>query len=298
MKQSNAIANISACIAAVLFGASVVAVRVAVQDVPPLTVAFLRFGQGSICLFLALGLFRRDLLRVDRRDIGFIALLGALFYTIFPTTFNIGLRYTEASRAALLVATMPLWTLVLARTLTRERLTKRQIAGVLISIAGVAVVILGRGGAGGSFKGDALLLTTALCGAIYNVLAKRVLSRNGAIAVSAYAMLFGTLLLVPIALTEHSVAGVLALRGQALWLVLFLGILGGALAFTLWTSALTHLTPTQVAVYINLNPMSATLLAATALGERLSPLFLAGFVAVIAGVTIVNRPARSEITSS
>jgi drug/metabolite transporter (DMT)-like permease len=282
-------ANAAACVAAVLFGASVVAVRIAVADVPPLTLALLRFGQGSLVLLAWLALFRRDQLRVARRDLPYLATLGLIFFTIFPYTFNAGLVYVPASRGALLVATMPLWTLVLARFAARDRPSARQIAGVLTSIAGVAIVMLSRGPAGGSMKGDALLLTTALCGAVYNLLAKRMLARYGGVTVTLYAMLFGSLFLLPLTLLERAPS----FPSRTIAMVVFLGVFGGALGFALWTSALRRLSPTQVAVYINLNPMAATLLAATVLHEKLSATFVLGFLAVAAGVFVVNYVPRA-----
>ncbi|HVN95745.1 MAG TPA: DMT family transporter [Syntrophorhabdaceae bacterium] len=78
----------------------------------------------------------------------------------------------------------------------------------------------------------------------------------------------------------------------AIVLVILLGLFGGAVNF-LWTFALTHLSPTQVAVYANLNPMAATLLGATLLGEKLTATFLAGLGAVLTGVLLVNiRPKK------
>ena len=288
-------ANVAAAFAAILFGASVVAVRIAVRDVPPLTLAFLRFGQGAVVLFVALTAFKRDLLAVQRRDFPFLALLGALLFTIFPYTFNAGLRYNAASRAALILATMPLMTVVISRLVSRERLTTRQVGGVLTSIAGVAIVLADHGGASvGSVKGDLLLLTTALCGAIYNVLVKSVLTRYAGITVTFYAMLFGSLFLAPASFAESGLR-IAQLSGRTVAMVVFLGVFGGALGFSLWTSALKQLSPTQVAVYINLNPVAATLLAATILHERLSGYFALGFVAVIAGVTIVNHRPASRV---
>ena len=291
MTRERAVANASACIAATLFGASVVAVRIAVRDIPPLTLALFRFGQGAIVLLAGLALFRRDHLRIAPRDLPYLALLGAIFFAVFPTTFNMGMRYEAASRGALLLATMPLWTLVIARLVSRERLNHRQILGVFVSIAGVAVVILQRRAPGtGSVdivRGDLLLMITALCGAIYNVSAKPMLLKYGGLTVTFYAMSIGSLLLTP-ALAIERPPPLATVSAETLWLVAFLGVLGGALAFSLWTSALRKLSPTQVAVYINLNPIAATLLAATVLHEQLSPLFLVGFIGVAAGLMIVN----------
>jgi drug/metabolite transporter (DMT)-like permease len=76
-------------------------------------------------------------------------------------------------------------------------------------------------------------------------------------------------------------------------LLVFLGVFGGSLGFFLWTFALTRLTPTQVAVYINLNPLVAMVLAATLLAEHLTIMFVAGFGAVLLGVLLVNWPKRA-----
>jgi drug/metabolite transporter (DMT)-like permease len=292
-------ANAGAFIAAILFGASVVAVRVAVQDIPPFTLAILRFGQGGFLLLLLLLIWKRGLLRIGWRDVPYLALLGVIFFTIFPVTFNMSLRLTEASRGALMLATMPLWSVLLARVAKRERLNTRQISGVFLAFAGVGVVLAERGltfaGTSLSLVGDALMLVTALCGAVYGVLAKRMLTRYNAMTVTAYTMMFGTLLLVPVAFFEDPSSAMARMRIDTVVLVLFLGIFGGAIGYFLWTFALTWLSPTQVAVFVNLNPMIATLLGATLLAEKLTGIFIAGFAAVLAGVLLVNLRGRGQL---
>jgi drug/metabolite transporter (DMT)-like permease len=302
MMRGDFTANAGAFVAAVLFGASVVAVRVAVQDIPPLTLAILRFGQGSLLLLLLLFICARDLLRIGGSDVPYLFLLGAIFFSIFPVTFNTGLRLTEASRGALMLATMPLWSVLLARAAKKEHLSTSQMCGVLLTFAGVGVVIAERGltfaGKSLSLAGDALMLVTALCGAVYGVLAKRMLTRYSALTVTAYTMIFGTLLLVPAAFVEHPSSAVAAMgrmHTDTVMIVLFIGIFGGAIGNFLWTFALTRLSPTKVAVYVNLNPMIATLLGATLLAEKLTGIFIAGFAAVLGGVLLVNLPGRIEI---
>jgi len=299
MMRRHFAANAGAFIAAILFGASVVAVRVAVQDIPPLTLAILRFGQGGFLLLLLLLIWARDLLRVDRRDVPYLILLGAIFFTIFPVTFNTSLRLTEASRGAMMLATMPLWSVLLARVATGEHLNIRQTCGVLLTFAGVGVVLAERGltfvGTNLSLAGDALMLVTALCGAVYGVLAKRMLTRYKALTVTAYAMVLGTLLLVPVAFVEDPFSALERMRTETVMLVLFLGIFGGAIGYFLWTFALTRLSPTQVAVYVNLNPMIATLLGVTLLAEKLTGIFVVGLAAVLAGVLLVNLRGRVQL---
>jgi drug/metabolite transporter (DMT)-like permease len=299
MMRRDFAANAGAFIAAILFGASVVAVRVVVQDIPPLTLAILRFGQGGFLLLLLLLIWARDLLRVGWHDVPYLILLGAIFFTIFPVTFNMSLRLTEASRGALMLATTPLWSGLLARVATGERLNIRQMCGVLMTFAGVGVALAEHGlifvGTSLSLAGDTFMLVTALCGAVYGVLAKRMLTRYKALTVTAYTMMFGTLLLVPFTFIEDPSSALGRMRTDTIMLVFFLGIFGGAIGYFLWTFALTRLSPTQVAVYVNLNPMIATLLGATLLAEKLTGIFIAGFAAVLAGVLLVNLPGRVRL---
>jgi drug/metabolite transporter (DMT)-like permease len=150
---------------------------------------------------------------------------------------------------------------------------------------------LGGGGAA-ALLGDGLLLLTGLLGAVYGLLAKRALALDGPATVTAYAMLFGTLLLLPWALVEGLALAVGRLHGRILALVVFVGVPGGAVAFLLWTWARSRLSPTRVAVYVNLNPMVAAVLGVLLLAERRTGPFLLGFAAVVGGVLLVNWPGR------
>jgi drug/metabolite transporter (DMT)-like permease len=290
-------ANGSAAAAAVLFGASVVAVRVAVRDVPPVSLAVLRFGQGGLLLAAILLVAAPRHLRVGWGRLPVFGLLGLVLFVLFPLTFNVGLQYTEASRGAVMLATMPIWSALLGRV-AGERLTRPQLAGVGLSVVGIGLAFLepGRvnGGDAMTLVGDGLLLLTGLLGAVYGLIAKRVLAADSPATVTTYAMLFGAVLLLPVALAEGMVPAIGRVDGQVLGLVVFLGVLGGAAAFFLWTWALSRLTPTQVAVYVNLNPIVAALLGILLLGERRTGLFLLGFAAVIAGVLLVNWPPRTR----
>ena len=286
-------ANASAATAAVLFGASVVAVRFAVRDVPPISLAVLRIGQGGLLLAGILLVVAPDLLRARWERLRLFAVLGLVLFALFPLTFNIGLRYTEASRGAVMLATMPIWSALLGR-IAGERLTGRQVVGVGLSVVGIALAFVEPGRAFDadvmSLVGDGLLLLTGLLGAVYGQVAKRVLRVDSAATVTTYAMLFGALVLLPAAIIEGVVPAVGDLTWRLLGLIVFLGVLGGSAAFLLWTWALSRLTPTQVAVYVNLNPIVAALLAILLLGERRSLLFVVGFLAVVTGVLLVNWP--------
>lgn len=294
-ERADLAANVAAFSAAVLFGASVVAVRVAVRDIPPTTLAVFRFGMGAVVLLGAAALVRPELVRVDLRSLPYVALLGAIIFSLFPLSFNAGLQFTQATRGALMLATMPIWSSVLARFVVKERLSTRQLLGVGVSVCGIVIVVVEHGltleGGSRALLGDALLLLTAFWGALYGVLAKRALNRYHPLTLVSYAMLFGTITLLPIAIAEGLIEELEQLDSSLVGLLLFLGIPGGAIGFGLWTAALTRLSPTQLAVYINLNPVVAAMLGVLLLSEKATPLFLLSFAVVIAGVMLVNWPA-------
>jgi drug/metabolite transporter (DMT)-like permease len=282
-------------VAAALYGASVVAVRVAVADVSPLALALLRFGQGTVILVIALLIMAPHLLKINMRDLPFLALLGVIFFALFPLSFNAALQFTEASRGSVLLGTMPVWSVVLAPLFAPEHLSRRQLGGVVMTVVGVflsvAPSVLASGGGSRALIGDGLLVVTAFLGALYGVLSKRALRVHSAATVTTYAMACGVVALTPVALVQKSFGG-MRLTSEVIAWVVFLGIFGGALAFLLWTIALSRLSPTAVTVYVNVNPIVATLLAVALLDERIGLLFVAGFAAVAAGVYLVNRPAH------
>ena len=296
-KRAALAANAGLLFAAILAGASVVATRVAVQSVPPLSLAVMRYAQGGLILGVCLLLLARSQLRVRRQDLLTLTVLGTLLFAAFPLLFNAGLRSTEASRGSLMLATVPVWSALLARLSGQERLVTRQIIGLVLATGGVAVAVAERGldwqGHGAALVGDGLILMAALCGAAYGVLVKRISGRYSALTVTTYAMLIGALVLLPAALGEGLATAVVDLDGQTLMLVLFLGVLGGAVLWYLYGFALSTLTPTQAAVYVNLNPLAAMILATVLLGELVTGPMLLGFAMVLAGVVLMNWPKRA-----
>lgn len=291
--------HIGAFVGSCLVGAAVVATRVAVDEIEPVGLAFLRYGQGALVLFVALIAFTSTPIRASSKDLRSFAGLGILMFALFPVLFNTSLRYTTASRGAVILATMPLWGALLARRFAGERLRTGQIAGVLLSFAGVATVFaesgLGVNGGGRVIVGNLLMLCTAIVGGIYAVRAKPVMGSHSPAKVTAWAMLAGAAVLFIPALVEGLPGQLRAASGNTLLLVLYLGTLGGAVAFWLFAYTLGELSPTQALVYINLNPVVATLFASIFLDENLTTTFGIGFVMVIAGLLLTNLPKRARL---
>jgi drug/metabolite transporter (DMT)-like permease len=290
------LANLGAAIGSCLVGAAVVATREAVDEIEPFGLAFLRYLQGALVLFAVLALQGNARLRHTRADLRSFAVLGLFMFAAFPVLFNTALTYTAASRGAVILATMPLWSALLARHFSSEQLRAEQILGVLISITGVTVVFAETAftdiGGASAVLGNLLLVIAAMIAAVYGVKIKPVLARHQPLVVTAWAMGFGAAALAVPALIEGLPGDLRDASGKALLLVLYLGIAGGAIAFWLFSVALARLSPTQAIVYINLNPLVATLLAAIFLDEPLTVSFAIGFALVVVGLVLTNVPTR------
>jgi drug/metabolite transporter (DMT)-like permease len=286
--------NLAAFLGSCLLGAAVVATRQVVDEIAPLNLAFLRYALGGACLAAVVSMLRPGALRLPREELPKIVVLGVLMYALFPFVFNTSLRYTTASRGAVILALMPLFTAVLGAFARSERLQAVQWVGVVCSIVGVATVFAESGlhfaDGRSAVIGNALMVLAALVGAVYSVAARPVLMRFGVTPVTAIAMLAGAALLVLPALVRGVVREVGDAPASTNLLVLYLAIPGGALAFYLVSFALARLTATQATLYINLNPLVATILAALLLDEKLTWWFAAGFALVVIGLLMANLP--------
>jgi drug/metabolite transporter (DMT)-like permease len=223
-----------------------------------------------------------------------MAALGLVQFAVFAWAVNKGLEYATAARGAVIMATAPVFTLSLSAALRYEALTARKAAGVLATLAGVAVALGDEAGAGGEdwWIGDAALFAGALASALYAVLSRPYVQRFPPLFVTAVAMAAGGAALWPLALAEGALEAP-ARFGWTQWAsLLYLAIPNGIVAYCLWNWALRRLTPTRVAVFLPLIPLSAALLGWAALDEPVGPRFAAGLVLVLGGVWLANSGPR------
>jgi drug/metabolite transporter (DMT)-like permease len=282
--------------ASILGGTAVVATRLAVKQIDPLLLAYLRYLIGAA--FLLPFVLRAGRPRITREDLLPTALLGVIFFGAFPWSFSAALRYTTASHGALVLSTVPLLTFFLSGFMGTEVLTQKKLIGVTLAFLGVAFVLADKmavaGSQGASVFGDLLMLGAAGCGAVYNVFSQPYLRKYPRLSVTVVSMLAGTAgLLVP-TVTTGSLTSLHLVTSETWLLILFLGIFGVALSCVLLVSALELMTPTRVAVFITLNPLVAMSLGIALLGEPITSQVVLGFGCVFAGIGLAVRPPEQD----
>ncbi len=297
------LALVAAAGSGILVGAAIVASRFAVAEVPPLTLAMLRYAIGFCCLlpFAAQAMRRaprsaRPPVAKSRAiDLLAMAALGIGQFGVLIALLNFGLQHVGAAQAALIFSLFPLLTLLLAAAMGRERVTRPLLLGVLISIAGVALALAPKLGTAQAahWWGELAVAASAGVGALCTVLYRPYLQRYPTLPVSAFAMLASVLFLAVAALAEHWPARVGALSVQAWAAVIFIGA-ASAIGYFWWLHALKHESPTRVTVFLALNPVTAALLGWALLGESLHPALVAALVLIAAGLWLATRPAKAR----
>jgi drug/metabolite transporter (DMT)-like permease len=286
-------AGIAATVACICFGASVVATRYVVPQTTPVVLAFLRYVIATVCMFALLR--RSAFMPMAARDRGQVALLGVLFFGVFPWSFSASLTHLPSATVALVVASNPLVTLALSALRGTERLSARAMTGQLLALAGIVLALppVQFGGnsaqSSGLWIGYAEVATTVLCGAVYNVWSRPMLLKYPSAVVTGYAMVAGTLALAPLALMQGLLTHTRTITVNGWGAVLFLGTLGGAVGFGLWGYALRRSTPSRVAVFLALNPITAIALGVLLLGEPLTWRLVLALVAVLSGIQLATR---------
>ena len=286
-----------------LVGAGIAFSRLALAEVPPLTLAMLRYAIGFACLlpFAWADLARRPhaapqpaVTGSRTGDLLAMAALGTGQFAVLIALLNFGLQHIGAAQAALIFSLFPLLTLAISAALGRERVTWQLAAGVLLSIAGVAVDLAPKltAAGGGSWWGELSVAASALTGAVCSVLYRPYLRRYPTVPVSAFAMLASVLFLAVIALAEHWPQRLATIGAPAWGAVVFIGVSSG-IGYFWWLYALKHESPTRVTVFLALNPVTAALLGWILLGESLHPAAIAALAMIAIALWLATRPATS-----
>jgi drug/metabolite transporter (DMT)-like permease len=300
------LALVAAAATGVQVGAAIVASRFAVAEVPPLTLAMLRYAIGFACLLpfvwtpLASPPHARTapVGRTRGADLLAMAALGIGQFGVLIALLNFGLQHVGAAQAALIFSLLPLLTLLLAAALGRERVTGSLVLGVLLSIAGVAASLAPKLGGNHTthWWGEAAVAAAACTGALCSVLYRPYLQRYPTVPVSAFAMLASVLFLAVLALGEQWPARVSTFSGQAWAAIAFIGVSSG-IGYFWWLYALKHESPTRVTVFLALNPITAALLGWALLDESLHPAALAAMGLIAAGLWLATRgPTAQELS--
>jgi drug/metabolite transporter (DMT)-like permease len=293
---------------ALIWGAGSPAIKIAVEGFPPFTAAGIRLALAAALYAPLLWFSRRAGGMPGRRDLPVLLWLAITGYLVFNLLYFLALDRTTATHAALVWGAQPIVTAVLAALLIGERVSGRAIAGVLVSTAGVGLVVVSSLDAGtahgADLLGDLMMVALMVSWVLYTVASRRAMERLSPLATTGYACLLGLAMLLPVTLAAGFAPVQLTEAPSRSWLaIVFSGIASTVLAYILWNRALLRLGATRTAVFVNLQPVFGLLIAWLVAGESLGWLHIAGAVVIVGGVLLANvrftrRPAAEPVTAS
>ncbi len=281
-------------IACTLFwGGTFVAGSIASPYASSPTIGFFRFAVASLCLILFLEFSHNSILKhkLDKKQfigVFILALTGIFIYNIF---FFFGLKTVDASRASLIVANNPLLIAVGASLFLGERLTKLQIAGIILSTCG-AIIVLSDGSIAQIFTqisyGDIIIFGCVLAWSAYSLVGKMVLKSLSPLIAVTWACIIGTFLFLPFMYTELTTS--LFKLPLEFWLsAIYLGLFGSAIGFVWFYDTINELGAARTGNFISFVPVFATIFGILMLNESISFAFLCGGALTMCGVYLTNK---------
>ena len=259
----------------------------------PLAYSSLRYG-GAALLFSGLTYRLEGRLSLRRRDLPLLLLAAGVGIWLNQITYMYAVKLTTATTVALILGSTPIFAALIARAFGLERLSRIFWIASAVSFAGVALVAVGSGGGlSGDVGGDMLAVAAAATWAAYSVIVAPLMRSYSPYQISAFVLVGGWIPLVA--------TGVGQLRSQDWgavgwldWVCLGYALLGPlVLTNVLWFTAIDRVGPSRATLFANLQPFVAAIFALAILSERITPLQVAGGLAIGAGI-VLSRGRRPQ----
>ncbi|PFE94799.1 EamA family transporter [Bacillus thuringiensis] len=283
---------------AIFTGGTFNASKYAVQYFEAIHIAAWRFGIAAFVMLCLLKIRKDFDLEVWMQNRTYYLLLGIVGVFGFNFFFFLGMKYTEAVNGALIMATNPLVTTLLASVILREKIVKRQAIGMLLALIGVVFVLTQV-----SFtilqhlsfsKGDFYILLGNICWALYGVLGRRFIKTGNPIQTTT----IGALAFIIISSTQKSIVPVLEIPWLAWGAILFMAIGMSVLGYLWWNNGIAQIGAARTSLFFNLVPV-VTILISFIEGVNITSAQSVGMILVITGVLyssgFIQRKSKESV---
>ena len=295
--SSDRITYIKLAAVTMVWGGTFVAGRFLAGAIDPLLAASLRFLIASVALLLFMVCARIPLVRPSARQLLRLALLGFFGIFFYNLCFFYGLQYINASRASLIVALNPAVIGLASWLMFKERLAANKVVGIALCLGGAATVIVSRNpqllqGTAQAWIGDVLIFGCVVGWGVYSLCSRGLNQHLGPLQTVTWSVLLGTLmlLLASLIMGRFTLAAINMIRTPQLLSLLYLGVLGSAVAYIGYYDGIRRIGATRSGVFIALNPLTAVICGALLLDEHLTLAMLLGGAVILLGIYLCNKP--------
>lgn len=290
--QAKSLVYIYLITAIAAWGSMYVVSKCILAVVPAFTVLFIRYALAAAALLLLLGRNKRQ--QLERQDYKYILLIGFGGYFLSTGAQLLGTSLANASQAALINSLNPIFIMLFAVPVLKEKITLHKLVSVLASIAGVYIII-GGAGENGELTGILISLFSVVTWSLTSVTLRQVMQKYHPLLITTYGMLIALACSLPVAVFELAnapQARQTLLHPGILCGLIYIGLVCTALAHMLWNKSLSMIEAGRCALFYPLQPLIATLFGVLFLDEKLTLSFIAGGALILGGILVsVLAPA-------
>lgn len=287
-------------IATILWGGNFVIGRAVANDLPPFTLAFLRWCVALIVFLpITYKALKRDFSQIKKHWL-IVLFLGFTGVASFNTLVYIALHYTTSINASLMNMLTPVFIYILSFIFLKEKLNRNQFIGTVISFIGVITII-----SNGSIralqhlsfnKGDLIVIIAVILWSIYSLLVKQYASELPGQSTFLISIVIGIIMLLPFYIHENMSASlVIHWTATSIFAVLYTGILASIIAFLAWNTGVVRLGANRAGIYLNFIPVFASIFAVLFIGEKIVLSQIIGGLLVVAGVYWTGRKIKNTL---
>lgn len=280
----------------IMWSANFIIGKVAVREFPVVTLSGLRILLAA-AIIAAIYLPKRGLseLHILKRDWRLLAWMSLFAVVLNQGLFIGGLKYTSVAHSALIISLGPVWVLIIARLHRLEELTALKVTGLLVSLAGVALLaterqaLLGTSAGGPTLFGDILAAAGSVAFAYFVVIGKELTPRYDSLTFNAFTYVLGAVALLPFTLAGVLTGGAASISGKAWLAMTYMAACASVAAYLIFYYALRFISATRLTALGYLQPVLATALGYVLLREPVTGRLLTGAVIILAGVYLTEK---------
>ncbi len=276
-----------------IWGSLYVVTKIALAEIPPVTMLMLRYAIASIAFGILLAVTKRKI-NFKKKDIGSILFIGIVGYFLGVAAQVVGTKYGGASLASLVNALNPVFITIFAAVYLKERIGPARILSILLGLAGVYIIIAGARGV--ELKlGVVFSIVSVILWSLSSVLVKKISTEYDPLAVTAAALWIATAFSIPCSIIELAHTAQYNLFSPvSIGCILYLGIIGTAVPNLLWNLSLSRLDASICSLFYPVQPLVSVLLGGLLLGEKMTVSFWIGAALIISGLFLSIAGGRKH----
>lgn len=230
------------------------------------------------------GGIRKKLMVIEKPDIKYIVLIGIVGYVGAVVLQLLGTKYSNASISSVVNAINPLFIIIFAAIILKERITAKKVVCLILALLGTFIIgsnVTGTVTFGVVFSGVAAMAWAAAA-----VITRKISFKYDTSVITFWALLLAGICLLPMAIVQIAKDGIGNIPWQAWVGLVYIGLISTGMANLLWNKSLSMMESGKCSLFYPLQPVIATILGVVFLGESLTVSFMIGFVIIVIGVVI------------